>query len=60
MSCLLRKIDLLLISGAQSKRESLQIPSVVTREKQNFFPEAIQPIIKKEIKDYLSLKEIFS
>lgn len=48
-SCLLRKIDLLLILGAQSKRKSLQTPSVVTREKQNS-PEAINPIIIKKSK----------
>lgn len=33
MSCFLRKIVLLLILGALSKRKSLQTPSVVTREK---------------------------
>lgn len=32
MSCFLRKIDLLLISGALSKCKSLQTPSVVTSE----------------------------
>lgn len=62
MSCLLGKIDLLPILGTQSKRKPLLTPSAVAREKPNFFPDAIHPIIKKKKKsqDYLSLIEIFS
>jgi len=61
MTCLLGKIDLHLTSGDQSKHKSLQTPSVVNREKQNFSPEAIHLILKKGQRLFIStcLVEIF-